>query len=106
MLSLSYLLGERHRERATTEPYESGIAATGDAHVRFSVPFYLTALFFLVFDLEAAFLFAWAVAARELGWRGYWGALFFVGILFCLLVYEWKTGALSWGPKPAFRRKS
>ena len=64
-------LGERHHERATGLPYESGVASTGSARLRFGVSFYLVAVFFVIFDLEAAFLFAWAVALREIGWAGY-----------------------------------
>ena len=71
ILGLSYVLGERHKERATGEPYESGILPTGSARVRLSVKFYLIAMFFLIFDLEAAFVFAWAVALREVGWTGF-----------------------------------
>ena len=71
MIGIPYLLGERHRERATGEPYESGIVSTGSARLRFPAHFYLIAMFFVIFDLEAVFLFAWAVAAPELGWLGY-----------------------------------
>ena len=65
MLSLSYLLGQRHRARATGEPYESGVVSTGSARLRFSAQFYLVAMLFVIFDLEAVFIFAWAVAFRE-----------------------------------------
>ena len=98
MLSLSYVLGERHREKATGEPYESGMVPTGPAHLRFDVKFYMVALFFVIFDLEAAFLFAWAVAFRELGWLGYAEVVVFVGILLVALIYLWRVGALNWGP--------
>ena len=98
MLGLSYVLGERHKEKATTEPYESGVPPTGSARLRFDVKFYLIAMFFVVFDLEAAFLFAWAIAFRELGWLGYIEVLVFVGILLVALVYLWRVGALNWGP--------
>jgi len=98
LVTLSWLLGQRHRERATTEPYESGIAPTGSPRVPFDVGFYLVGLLFVIFDLEAAFLFAWAVAARRLGWAGYAGALVFVAILVVGLIYEWRQGALDFGP--------
>ncbi len=98
MIGLSALLGQRHRERATGEPYESGILSTGSARVRLSVSFYLVAMFFVIFDLEAVYLFAWAVAARELGWAGYAEVLVFVGILVAALAYLWRRGALDWGP--------
>jgi NADH-quinone oxidoreductase subunit A len=96
MLGVSYLLGQRHREHDTDFPYESGIVSVGSAHVRLSVKFYLVAMFFVIFDLEAVFIFAWAVAGRELGWAGYWELLVFVGILFAALIYLWRLGALDW----------
>jgi NADH-quinone oxidoreductase subunit A len=97
MLVLSYVLGQRHREKATGEPYESGIAATGTAHIRFDVKFYLVAMFFVIFDLEAVFIFAWAVSLRQAGWAGYIEMLFFIGILVAALVYIWRLGGLDWG---------
>jgi len=97
MLVLSYVLGQRHRERATDEPYESGIAATGTARVRFDVKFYLIAMFFVIFDLEAVFVYAWAVSIRETGWTGYSEMLVFIGVLAAALVYLWRLGALEWG---------
>ncbi len=99
MLGLSYLLGERHREKATGEPYESGIPPTGSARLRFDVKFYLIAMFFVIFDLETAFLFGWVIAARDLGWAGYAEVVVFVAILLVALVYLWRVGALDWGPK-------
>jgi NADH-quinone oxidoreductase subunit A len=100
VLVVSYLLGPRHSEPATGEPYEGGIVSEGSARVRFSVRYYLIAAFFVVFDLEAVFLFAWAVAARELGWNGYCEVLLFVGVLFAALIYLWKIGALDWAREP------
>jgi NADH-quinone oxidoreductase subunit A len=97
MLVVSYLLGEQHRERDTDLPYESGVASAGSAHVRLSAKFYLVAMFFVIFDLEAAFIFAWAVAGRELGWPGYWEIVIFIGVLVIALVYLWRLGALDWG---------
>lgn len=96
MLIVSYLLGQRHEEHATGSPYESGIVSSGSAHVRLSAKFYLVAMFFVVFDLEAAFIFAWAVAGRELGWRGYWEIVIFIGVLVVALIYLWRLGALDW----------
>ncbi len=97
MIAFSYVLGERHREKQTNEPYESGIMSTGTAQVRFDVKFYLLAMFFVIFDLEAVFVFAWAVSVRETGWTGYAEMLIFIGILAAALVYIWKLGALEWG---------
>lgn len=96
MLGLSFVLGQRRRDRATNEPYESGIVSVGDAHFRVSVHFYLTAILFIIFDLEAVFLFTWAIAVRETGWLGYAEALIFILILLAGLVYLYKTGALDW----------
>ncbi|HEX3105094.1 MAG TPA: NADH-quinone oxidoreductase subunit A [Terriglobales bacterium] len=97
MLAVSYVLGQRHREHATGSPYESGIVSTGSAHVRLSAKFYLVAMFFVIFDLEAVFIFTWAVAGRALGWAGYWEILIFSGVLIAALIYLWRLGALDWG---------
>lgn len=97
MLVLSYVLGQRHHEQATDQPYESGIAATGTARMRFDVKFYLVAMFFVIFDLEAAFIFAWAVSVRETGWAGYAEILVFICVLGAGLAYLWRIGALEWG---------
>jgi NADH-quinone oxidoreductase subunit A len=104
MLGLPYMLGERHRQRTTGEPYESGIAPTGSARLRFDVRFYMIAMFFVIFDLETAFLFAWAIAFRELGWLGYVEAVIFVAILLVALVYLWRLGGLDWGPRRRSRK--
>ena len=100
VLVVSYLLGPRHSEPATGQAYEGGIVSEGSARVRFSVRYYLVAMFFVVLDLETVFLFAWAGAARELGWAGYCEVLLFVGVLLAALVYLWKVGALDWARKP------
>lgn len=97
MLVLSHLLGQRHRERSTDEPYESGILATGQARLRLDVKFYLIAMLFVIFDLEAVFIFAWSVSLRELGWPGYIEILIFITVLFAALFYLWRLGALDWG---------
>ena len=97
MIGFSYVLGQRHKERVTGEPYESGMISTGSAGIRFDIRFYLVAMIFVIFDLEAVFIFAWAVALRELGWAGYLEALIFIGILLAALVYLWRLGALEWG---------
>ena len=98
IMLLSHLLGERHRERTTGEPYESGITVTGSARVRFNVNFYLIAVFFVIFDLEALFILAWAVGVRELGWAGYLEILVFIGVLLAGLAYLWLIGALDLRP--------
>jgi len=97
MMGASYVLGERHRDRATGDPYESGIPVTGSARVRLPAKFYLMALFFVIFDLESVFIFSWAAAARDLGWVGYIELLVFIGSLLSALAYLWRAGALDWG---------
>ena len=104
ILLLSHVAGQRHRQNATGEPYESGVAATGTAEMRFSARFYIVAMLFVVFDLEAVFLFAWAVVVREAGWTGFVGALVFVVILLVGLFYEWREGTFDFGPRPRARR--
>jgi len=99
LVAMSHFLGQRHREKATGEPYESGIVSTGTARIRFDVKFYLVAMFFVIFDLEAVFIFAWAVALHEAGWKGYIEMLVFLGILIAALAYLWKRGALEWGTR-------
>ena len=96
MLAVSYVLGERHRDRTTGVPYESGVMPVGSARLRFPTRFYLIAMFFVIFDLEAVFILTWAVAARELGWTGYVEVLVFIGILLVALAYLWRQGALDW----------
>lgn len=98
MIGLSYLLGEHHKGKTMDEPYESGIPPTGDARLRFSSGFYIIAMFFVIFDLDAAFILLWAVSFRELGLPGYIGILVFIGILIVLLIYELSVGALDFGP--------
>ncbi|BFU91683.1 MAG: NADH-quinone oxidoreductase subunit A [Nitrospira sp.] len=103
MLGLPALLGERHwkkserrSESATVIPYESGIRPTGSARVRPPVQYYLVAMFFVIFDVEAAFLYAWAIAVPEIGWLGFVEVTIFVAILLAALAYLWITGALDW----------
>jgi len=97
MLGLSYVLGQRHRERSTDRPYESGIIPTGAAMLRFNVMFYLVAVLFVIFDIETIFVFAWSVALRELGWPGYVEMLVFISVLLAALFYLWRLGVLDWG---------
>ncbi len=96
ILVISYLLGERHQDRQTGEPYESGIVSTGSARMRFDVKFYLNAMLFVIFDLETVFIIAWVAAVREAGWPGYVEILLFIGALGVALVYLWRLGALDW----------
>ena len=96
MLGGAYLLGQRHHAKAADEPFESGIVPAGDVHIRFSVQFYLLAIFFVIFDMESVFLFAWSVALQEAGWPGFIEALIFIGVLIAALIYLWFIGALDW----------
>jgi NADH-quinone oxidoreductase subunit A len=96
MLGLSYVLGQRHQDRATGSPYEGGILSEGSARVRFPAKFYLVAMFFVIFDLEAVFIFAWAIVVRETGWTGYAEVLLFIMVLLATLAYLWRVGALDW----------
>lgn len=100
----SYVLGQRHHEPATGMPYESGIVSEGSARVRLSARFYLVAMFFVVFDLEAVFVFVWAVVAREVGWTGYLEVVMFIGVLMAALVYLWRVGALDWATERPYSR--
>lgn len=97
MLIVPHFLGTKRNARATFEPYESGIVpATQDKHFRIPIPFYLMAIFFVIFDLEAVFLFSWAISVRETGWAGFIEASIFILILLAALVYLWRLGALDW----------
>lgn len=105
LLLLSHFLGPRRRTSATREPFESGVVPAGTARVRFVANFYLVAMFFVIFDLEAVFLFAWAIAVREAGWAGYIEAAVFIAILLAALVYLWRTGGLALGPTQRTARR-
>ena len=100
MVGLSYVLGQRLRDRATGQPYESGIAVADDSARRpVSVHYYRVAILFVIFDLEAAFIFAWAVCVRQAGWAGYVEIAVFIAVLLAGLLYVVRQGALNWGPK-------
>jgi len=96
MLGGAYLLGQRHHAKAADQPFESGIVAAGDVHIRVLVPFYMLAIFFVIFDMESVFLFAWSVALQEAGWPGFIEALIFISVLIAALIYLWAVGALDW----------
>jgi NADH-quinone oxidoreductase subunit A len=105
LLTVSYLLGKRIRNRVKDMPYESGIVPTGDARHRFSVKFYLVAMLFILFDIEAIFLYPWAVVYRELKMFGFVEMLVFVVLILCGFFYIWKKGALDWSPDSTAGRK-
>ena len=89
-------IGVRNPDAQKNSPYESGFEAFGDARMQFDVRYYLVAILFILFDLEIAFLFPWAVSLREIGPAGFWAMMVFLGILVVGFIYEWKKGALEW----------
>lgn len=104
MLLVSSIAGGRDWGRAKNDPFESGVVSSGGAHIRFSAKFYLVAMFFVIFDVEALFLYAWAVSVREDGWAGFIEVTIFVVVLLVGLVYLWRLGALDWAPEARKRR--
>lgn len=98
MIIFSHYTGEHHKARYRNEPFESGMPPTGDARIRYPARFYMIAMFFVIFDLDVAFIITYAIAFKELGWPGYAGIAVFIFLLVAVLVYEWKTGALDFGP--------
>ena len=104
LIGVSYLLGKRVKNRVKDMPYESGIVPTGDARQRFSVKFYLVAMLFIVFDIEAIFLYPWAVVYRELLMPGFIEMLIFVILILSGFFYIWKKGALDWSGSDSKRK--
>ncbi len=102
-LVIASWLGEKKPDTEKMRPYESGIIPTGSARLRYPVPFYLVAIFFLLFDVEGAYIFAWAIGWERLGWAGWLQISFFILLLMLGLVYVWRKGGLEWGPT---RKKS
>jgi NADH-quinone oxidoreductase subunit A len=98
MLGGSYFLGKRVRNAVKELPYECGIVPTGSARERFSVKFYLVAMLFILFDIEAVFLYPWAVVYRELKLFAFIEMLIFIALVLCGFFYIWKKGALDWSP--------
>jgi NADH-quinone oxidoreductase subunit A len=93
---LGRLLGPRNPSPEKSAPYECGMPAVGDARERQSIRFYLIAMIFLLFDIEVAFLYPWALALRALGWAGYVQVVLFTLVLTAGYIYVWKKGALDW----------
>lgn len=98
MLTGGWLLGGKAYGRHKNTPFESGIDAVGDTHIRLSAKFYLVAMFFVIFDVEALYLYSWAVSIRESGWIGFVEATIFILVLLAGLIYLARTGALNWAP--------
>src|SRR6516225_3370895 len=105
LLSVSYLLGKHVRNRVKDMPYESGITPTGDARQRFSVKFYLVGMLFILFDIEAIFLYPWVVVFRDLRMFGFLEMLVFVVLILSGFFYIWKKGALDWAETGRSGRK-
>jgi NADH-quinone oxidoreductase subunit A len=97
LLTASWL-GEKKSNPEKLRPYECGIIPTGTARFRYPIAFYLNAAFFLIFDVEAAYIFSWAIAFDRLGWSGWLQISFFIVILLISLFYIWKKGGLEWAP--------
>ena len=104
LIGVSYLLGKRVKNRVKDMPYESGIVPTGDARQRFSVKFYLVGMLFILFDIEAIFLYPWSVVYRELLMPGFVEMLIFVVLILSGFFYIWKKGALDWSGSDSKRK--
>jgi len=96
MVGAAYLVGRQNPDKEKNSPYECGFEPFDDARRRFDVRFYLVAILFIIFDLEIAFLFPWAISLGEIGVFGFWSMMAFLGILTIGFIYEWKKGALEW----------
>lgn len=93
---LSFFLGKQNPDPQKNAPYECGFPAFSDARAKFDVRFYLVAILFIIFDIEVAFLFPWAMAFGDIGLFGYASMMLFLGVLTAGFIYEWKKGALEW----------
>ena len=99
MIGASALLGGKGNARARNEPFESGVVSASPERLRLSAKFYLVAVFFVIFDVEALFLYAWAISVRESGWTGFVEAVIFISVLVVSLYYLARIGALDWAPQ-------
>ena len=96
MVLASFVLARQHPDSEKLSPYECGFEPFEDARMRFDVRYYLVAILFIIFDLEVAFLFPWAVSLGDIGIFGFWSMIVFLGVLTIGFIYEWKKGALEW----------
>ena len=106
IITLSWLIGQRKPTRAKLMPYESGMTPVGDARQPFSVKFYLVAMLFILFDVEAVFIYPWAIILRDLKRFGLWEMLVYIGIFLVGFFYVWKKGVLDWGETASGRERS
>ncbi len=93
---VGYFLGPNRPDAEKQSPYECGFEAFEDARMKFDVRYYLVAILFIIFDLEIAFFFPWAVALRDIGMAGFWAMMIFLAVLVVGFIYEWRKGALEW----------
>lgn len=93
---IGHFLGPNRPDSEKGSPYECGFEAFEDARMKFDVRYYLVAILFIIFDLEIAFFFPWAVVLREIGAVGFWAMMIFLGVLTIGFIYEWRKGALDW----------
>ena len=91
-----FIIAYRRPDPEKLSAYECGFNAFDDARMKFDIRFYLVSILFIIFDLEVAFLFPWAVSLKEMGWFGFWSMMVFLGVLTIGFIYEWKKGALEW----------
>ncbi len=106
MLVVPRLLGGRSKGSQKEEIFEAGVVGAGNARIRLSAKFYLVAIFFVIFDLEALYLYAYSVSVRETGWLGFAAAAIFIGVLIVGLIYELSLGAMNWSPADKLRKKA
>ena len=95
-MAIGWLISLKRPDPEKLSPYECGFPAFDDARLPFDVRYYLVAILFIIFDLETAFLFPWAVVLHKIGWMGFWAMMLFLGLLVIGFIYEWKKGALEW----------
>ena len=105
MLVVPRLLGGRSHGMQKEQVFEAGVVGSGNARIRLSAKFYLVAIFFVIFDLEALYLYAYAVSVRETSWLGFAGASVFIGVLIVGLIYELRLGAINWSPADKLHKK-
>jgi len=99
MLAISHLLNPKAPHRKNNLPFESGIVPQGSTDLRWTVNYFLVAILFVIFDMEAVFLYVWAIVVMDTGWPAFIATSIFIGILLIALIYEWKMGVLEWGKK-------
>ena len=100
MIGLSSILGGVRDGRSMRLPFESGVLPVTGARLRLPIQYYVIAMFFVIFDMEVVFIFAWALVVRQAGWSGYACMMVFLAVLVVAFAYLWRVGALEWGPRP------